>query len=503
MGGRKSDRVIIIGAGLAGLSAGFYARLNGYPAHIFEHSGKPGGVVAAWKRGDYLIDGGVHFLMGYKHGQPTHDLYEELGILEDNPVIGMKDYGMYVDAARDRTLTVTADLDRLAADMKALSPADGRAVDDLVGEAKACRGFDFGLDMEKPAELMGPVDTLGQLWRMRRFMKYMVGRFSKPMDEYSRALEDPWLRWVVNNFFMPEVPVWFVIMLLAMMADGQLGLLEGGSRRLARSLEKRYRALGGDVTYRATVEKILVENNRAVGVRLADGSEHLGGVVISAADGHSTIYDMLEGRYRNRKIDERYRTWKLFTPTVMAGFGVAREFPGEPYLHLIRLSRPLNAGDERDSLMVRLFNYSPSFAPEGKTVVQAAVETSWEFWQELRKRDLEAYKARKERVAAEILDRLDERWPGLSSAVEVADVATPYTTWRYTRNRRGAFEGFVPTPAAVTARVPKALPDLKNFYMAGQWVMPGGGVPPVLFSGRHAIQLLCRSDGSDFVSRQA
>jgi phytoene desaturase len=152
---------------------------------------------------------------------------------------------------------------------------------------------------------------------------------------------------------------------------------------------------------------------------------------------------------------------------------------------------------------VRLFNYSPSFAPEGKTVVQAAVETSWEFWQELRKRDLEAYKARKERVAAEILDRLDERWPGLSSAVEVADVATPYTTWRYTRNRRGAFEGFVPTPAAVTARVPKALPDLKNFYMAGQWVMPGGGVPPVLFSGRHAIQLLCRSDGSDFVSRQA
>jgi len=501
MGERKSDKVIIVGAGLAGLSAGCYARLNGYPAHIFEHHSKPGGVVAAWKRKDYLIDGGVHFLMGYRRGQPTHDLYEELGILEDNPVIGLKDYGTYVDEANNRTLTVTSDLNRLAEDMKALSPADGRAVDELIGEARACRGFDFGLDMEKPAELMGPMDTLGQLWRMRRFMKYMVGRFSKSMDEYTRAYKDPWLRWIVNNLFMPDVPVWFVIMLLAMVADGQLGLLEGGSRRLARSLEGRYKALGGDVTYRATVEKILVHKDRAVGVRLSDGSEHRGGVVISAADGHSTIYDMLEGRYRDPKIDERYGTWKLFTPTVMASFGAARAFPGEPYLHLIRLSRPLKAGDERDALMVRLFNYSPAFAPEGKTVVQASVETGWEFWKELRERDMKAYKAEKERLAAHILERLDERWPGLSSAVEVTDVATPFTTWRYTRNRRGAFEGFAPTPAAVTARVPKTLPGLKNFYMAGQWVMPGGGVPPVLYSGRHVIQLLCNSDGSDFVSR--
>jgi phytoene desaturase len=114
-----------------------------------------------------------------------------------------------------------------------------------------------------------------------------------------------------------------------------------------------------------------------------------------------------------------------------------------------------------------------------------------------------AYKAEKARVAAEILESVDEHWPGLSSDVEVTDVATPFTTWRYTRNRRGAFEGFAPTPAAVSARISRTLPGLRNFYMAGQWVMPGGGVPPVLFSGRHAIQLLCRSDGCDFVSRQA
>jgi phytoene dehydrogenase-like protein len=60
--------VIIIGAGLA---AGCYAQMSSIRSGIFEHHSVPGGVAAAWKRGDYLIDGGIHFLMGYKPGPAT------------------------------------------------------------------------------------------------------------------------------------------------------------------------------------------------------------------------------------------------------------------------------------------------------------------------------------------------------------------------------------------------------------------------------------------------
>ncbi len=100
---------------------------------------------------------------------------------------------------------------------------------------------------------------------------------------------------------------------------------------------------GARVTYKATVEEILVEESplpdvgrgrgrgsRAVGVRLADGSEHRADVVISAADGYSTIFKMLGGRYVNDKIEHRYKNWKLIRPLVMISFGVAREFTGEP-----------------------------------------------------------------------------------------------------------------------------------------------------------------------------
>jgi phytoene desaturase len=50
----------------------------------------------------------------------------------------------------------------------------------------------------------------------------------------------------------------------------------------------------------------------------------------------------------------------------------------------------------------------------------------------------------------------------------------------------------------MTTMIQRTLPGLSDFYMAGQWVMPGGGVPPCLLSGRHAVQLLCPNDGKTF-----
>jgi phytoene dehydrogenase-like protein len=46
----------------------------------------------------------------------------------------------------------------------------------------------------------------------------------------------------------------------------------------------------------------------------------------------------------------------------------------------------------------------------------------------------------------------------------------------------------------------KTLPGLENFYMAGQWVVPGGGVPPCFYSARHVIQILCKRDGKPFAT---
>jgi len=494
--------IVIIGAGLAGLSAGCYAQMNGYRSQIFEHHTTPGGVAACWKRKGYLIDGGVHFLMSHKPGSSAYELYRQLGIAQASRVMELITYGRFIDEASGRSVVVTQELDRLADELKAMSPADARAIDDLIAGAHAMQGSDLSeIGMSKPPELMDPLDHLKEMWEMRRMYRYLIGKYSKPVADYVQDLHDPWLRECIKNLFLPEVPVWFILMLLALIADGQIGLLEGGCLGFVLPIEKRYKDLGGRATYKATVEEILVEKDQAVGVRLADGSKHRADIVVSAADGYSTIFKMLGGRYVDKKIENRYKNWKLVRPMVMVNFGVAREFPDEPPFTTIMLERPFAVNRQPiNGIFVRIFNYSPKFAPPGNTVVQVEFETEWDYWNDLQREDRARYDAEKERIAVEVLERLEAHYPGISWQVEMIDVATPYTTWRYTLNHKGASMGWLPTADVIMTRVTRTLPGLANFHMAGQWVTPGGGVPPCLYSGRHVVQILCHRDGKHFTT---
>lgn len=495
-----SDRtLIVIGAGLAGLAAGVHAQRNGYRTCIFEHSSQPGGVAVGWRRGEYLIDGGIHFLMGHKPGQPGHSIYEEVGAAGPGTCVDMADYGLFVDERSGRQLAVTADLDRLLADWRSLSPEDAPIMAELIHVARRLAGSNaLNLGLGDPPELAGRLAGLAQLWQMRSVLRCFTGPTASTMSGRGRAIRDPWLRQVYESLFFSQAPVWFVAMVLALLSSGVMGLLKGGSAGFVRPIERCFEDLGGDVVYNATVEKILVENGRAAGVRLYDGREHRAGAVISAADGHSTLFEMLGDAYVDASVRERFEKWALIPPMVMLSFGVDREFAGEPHIHSYSLDRPFTVGPrEIGALLLRTFNYSNEFAPRGKTVVQATFDSDWDYWYGLRSDPL-AYETEKRRVAAEVIERLERHYPGFAGQIEVTDVATPYTTWRYTRNYRGAYEGWLPTPKQMMTTLPRTLKGLDRFVMAGQWVMPGGGVPTCIVSGRDAVRILCARDGVKF-----
>jgi len=496
----QGKSIIIIGAGLAGLSAGCYAQMNDYQSHIFEHHSKPGGLAAAWRRGQYLIDGGIHFLIAHRPGSAIYDVYRELGAVQSTTCVDMDRYVRFIDEASGLKVDFTHDLDKLASDLKGISPDDAKSVDAFIGEARRLKDSPLLMDMGMglPPELKGKLGTLREIWSMRGFMKYFVGGYSKSAAEYARTMHNPFIRVVFENLFSPDGPVWFIIMIIATVAAGQLGLLDGGCPSFVLPIEKRYKDLGGQVSYNSTVETILVENNKAVGVLLEDGTEHKADIVVSAADGRSTIFKMLGGRYLNDGIRKQYSNWRSYSPTVMISFGAKRTFPDDPPLNMFLLKQPLKLGSREIScLPLRVFNYSDKFAPLGKTVIQVMLETEWDYWDRLVTNRSE-YEAEKQRIAAEVLSRLEEHYPGLGSQVEMTDVATPQTTWRYTLNHEGSPMGWLMTAETLMAQVPRSVPGLKNFYMAGQWVLPGGGVPGCIYSGRHVVQILCHRDGKSF-----
>ena len=111
------------------------------------------------------------------------------------------------------------------------------------------------------------------------------------------------------------------------------------------------------------------------------------------------------------------------------------------------------------------------------------------------------YDSEQRQVTEQILDCLDVWRPGLRSRVEHMDEATPLSYERYTGNWQGATTGWLLTKETMPMMikgVSKTLPGLQNFYMAGQWVEPGGTVTLPAASGRNAIQLICHQDGKTF-----
>jgi phytoene dehydrogenase-like protein len=246
-----------------------------------------------------------------------------------------------------------------------------------------------------------------------------------------------------------------------------------------------------------------VENDKAVGVQLSDGSEHRGDIVVSAADGRTTIFNMLDGKFINKKVRGYYEKLGLFPPLIYVGLGVNRSFEEVPSTVTginFPFDKPIKIGEkERNHLSVQFYTFDPTLAPEGKTFVRVHFPSDYDYWEKLRK-DPRSYKAEKEQIAQKVITQLDKRFPGFAANVEMYDVATPMTWVRYTGNWRGSFEGWIETPKTMRMRMSQMLPKLSNFYMAGQWVQPGGSLPAVAMSGRNAIQIICKKDKNVFVT---
>ncbi len=480
---------------MAGLSAGIYAQKNGYSTRIFERHTAPGGMAACWERKGYLVDGGIHFITGHHPGVDLHGFLDELGIL-DAAYVDMDLYGRFVDEASGVSFDITSDPEQVRATLKEQFPKDAKVVDELVAAGIALSRKDTTvMGMDKAPELLKMGDKARMTWDLGGIVKYFMGRWSKPMTEYTRKCRDPVLRDALLWMFLPEAPVWFVIMLLGLLFSNQLGLVRDGSASIAKAMEHRYVSLGGRVDYGSAASEVLVEDDRAVGVYLADGGEHRADGVIGSCDGRELIYSMLGGRYIEPQLDQWHRERTLMKPLAMVTFGVEMAYPEEPWLTTHHLREPMViAGEEHTHLLVRFFNHSDSFSHGGRTVVQVMLETPWAHWNDLYTGDREAYRAEKEAVALQVLQRLELFYPGISGRVEMTDVATPVTYWRYTGSREGSYMGWSFDASAIRVWFPRKLPGLERFYMAGQWSMSMGGFIPAVFSGRHAVQVMCADD---------
>lgn len=496
------EQVLIIGAGVSGLSAGCYARMNGFVAHILEMHTAPGGLCAGWRRDGYTIDGCVHWLVGSSPSHGLYRLWEELGVV---PGLAMyrHDALLRVEDIGGETLVLHSDIDLLERHLLELAPEDSGLIREFTGGVRrlgrltrSCAqiGRNGRRAPMQPWRLPG---TLRALLSLRRWDGVSV-------SEFAESFESPLLREGLSRVVeVPEFPVAGLMMTLAWQNERAAGYPLGGSQALAGAVERRFLRLGGTVEYGRRVNEILVEDNRAVGVRLDDGTERRADAVISSIDAHATLFDLLGGGGVNRRVRRRYEALPPFPPLLQVAFGVPRSVVDVPPTAL-GIDFPLEEsvcidGRRCTRLAAQVYSFDPEIAPPGRTVVKVAVASDFERWTAVAE-DPERYRDAKRAAADAALAALAQRFPGIATRVEARDVATPVTWARHTGNWQGSFEGWLRTTRTTGRAMAATLPGLGGFQMIGQWVVPGGGLPAVAASGREAVRRLCNEYGRRFTT---
>lgn len=184
-----AESVIIVGGGIAGLSAGSYAQMNGYRATVIEMHSIPGGLCTAWTRKGYTWDISMHMLTSSK-SSPLNQMWRELGAVQNRQFV-YHDASLRVEDG-DKSVDFCADVQRLEEQLLALSPDDAERTREFI----RLFGGKSIIDMV-PLDAPGTAGGLGKL-KMLIGMLPLLGTFRKygrmMLREFADGFQDPFLR---------------------------------------------------------------------------------------------------------------------------------------------------------------------------------------------------------------------------------------------------------------------------------------------------------------------
>jgi len=494
-----NKKIAIIGGGISGLSAGIFARVNGFETTIYEMGNKAGGVCSSWERQGYYVNGSIHWLVGSAPGTDLYDLWHQLGVIEGNTFHNHNSFIEYKDL-NGHGVHFYTDIQKLKKHFLELAPEDEETINELVNAIEKIAHNSFPMD--KSFELLNAWDWTKAMLGNFPFIMAM-GKYNQiSIKDFAKKFKSGTLRKAFEYFWSADISMTFFLMQLAYAYKGTAGYPLGGSGKFIEKLEKRFLDLGGKIEFGSKVSKILVEDHQAIGLEINQDKTIHADYVISAADGHTVLFELLGQDYVDEKTKEAYRSLKTFPSLVYFSAGIDRTFEEMPPSIVgqnIPLTQPLKVGNyTHERISFQIYNFDPTLAPKGKTLITAMIDTDYAYWKALSDQGQASYRKERQQISDALIDALEAQFGNIKNKVEFTDTATPITYKNWTGNHNGSYEGWLPTPEAAKLKLTSHFKGLSNFYMSGHWVTPGGGMPPAAYSGRDAIQLICRDEKIHF-----
>jgi len=493
-------KVIVIGSGIAGLSAGIYAQKCGFDVTILESHSIAGGICTSWKRGGYLFEGGMHWLGGSSPKEPMHKMWRYVGALDDSvrityfdPIIEYKHEGTPIRIYRD--------VDATERHLLELSPDDSMEI------KKFCNNIRKLIHLNDPiTDIKGVKVTkrnrrsLSALFSLLPVIRIMSAYAKVSVEQYATRFAHEGIREMFGAMPGHEQGIAMLMMTLGSLARGDGGFPQGGSLPFAGRMAKKFTSLGGEILYNTPAEKVMMENNKAVGV-MAGGRRMPADAVIIASDTMAADR-FFDAPLKAPWLDEMRKVTEP-TAAVFVSLGINADLRHYPERPLFMLKKPIQISNITiKSLLLANYAADPAYSPEGKSVITAQLPgDTYDYWKKLKEDGGEKYAQEKKRIGNEVIAEIAALMPEADGKVDVCDVATPLTYERYCGNWKGSWMTAI-TPNTKFKAYPAAIKGLDGLYFAGQRMLPPGGIPTALMTARTAVQHLCRDTDTLFISEE-
>lgn len=483
--------VVVVGAGLGGLSAATFLAKAGKRVLLLERHRVPGGYASSFKRGRFEFEISLHELSGLgseENRGPLWRLFDEAGISDKVEFIRIPEF--YRSVFPDVDVTIPLGRENFEAEMARHFPHEAENL-----KAFSAVMFEFA-DQALKANRVGMKKVMADPASFPVLMEHFGKSLSQVLDpfvadEKARAV----LGQIWGYYCLPPSQLSFLIYALGTVSYLRFGPahVKGTSQALSQAFVDVIEESGGDVWLSNGVRQVMASGGKVFGVVTDQGDSIDCPLVVCNANPYVTCLDLLGVD----KVPDWYLkrlgagTSGASTFNVYLGLDCDyRDVGLENHETFVNTGYDLDGhyelmkagiGVDPAEAAVTAYNaVDPEFSPPGTAVVVLTLIARPESWLTL---SPDEYESTKTRVADKVIGLAERVAPDIRRHIEVIEIATPVTNARYTGNPGGSIIGFNETfSGSGLVRMPSRGP-LEGLYFSGAWVNIGGGYEPSIYSG--------------------
>lgn len=491
--------VVVIGAGLSGLTCATLLAKKGLKVKVIETQFKPGGSCGIFKRNDVIFEQGAAMLYGFgeKGFNPHRFVFNSL----EESIDMIKHDDLYAINYGEHRIVFYEDINKFINQLIDIFPNEKKGFTKFYSDME---NLYLNVIAEHPTyispDIVKKEDGLKQLLRhplsYMKFLGYLNCSAESVLKKYFKDKEVfKFFDKLTSTYCYTKVSETPAVLSAVMFIDNHYGgsyYPAGSTMNLVGKLEKVIEENNGEMIYNTQVEKILVEDNKSIGVKVNDGSIISAEFIVYSG----TIWNLYKKLINEYISDDAKSYVESIIPTypsVVLYSLVKAEVIPYGTLPIEMLVSNKDDIDENELTAYILSIDDKTLCPSNYHTV-ITIGPSFKEWPRGYEEysNSEEYKRNKEKEISRILDVLELRFPGFKDNLVYRELATPSTLERYVMKEKGAVAGPKQCLGQHMLKRLHVSSDIEKLYYCGESTIMGTGTPAVTVSGISAANAILR-----------